>query len=342
MRLQRVRMEKANQPPESGRNNSVMWIVQLALRRPYTFIVAGLLLLIVSPLVILRTPTDIFPNINIPVVSIVWQYTGMLPTEFAGRITSVYERALTTTVNDIEHIESQSFNGVWVIKVFFQPSAKIEAALAQVTAIAQTITRQTPAGVTPPLVITYNASSVPILQLGLSGEGLSEQQLNDFTMNNIRTLLATVPGASIPWPYGGKVRQITIALDLQKLNGLGDLITTGTDSTPDNAKALFRLARTDILRVFIDVPQADSPAVSKGTKAYLQLQEFPGEKFEGRITNIFRGDRSGYPYAPYRGAGAQCGRAALPRRLCPDSSHSPGQATMVVPSNALLFRSNGR
>ena len=198
--------------------------------------------------------------------------------------------------------------------------------MAQVTAIAQTITRQTPASVTPPLVITYNASSVPILQLGLSGEGLSEQQLNDFTMNNIRTLLATVPGASIPWPYGGKVRQITIALDLQKLNGLGDLITTGTDSTPDNAKALFRLARTDILRVFIDVPQADSPAVSKGTKAYLQLQEFPGEKFEGRITNIFRGDRSGYPYAPYRGAGAQCGRATLPRRLCPGSSRSPGQA----------------
>jgi CzcA family heavy metal efflux pump len=198
-----------------------MWIVQLALRRPYTFIVAALLLLIVSPLVILRTPTDIFPNINIPVVSIVWQYTGMPPREFAGRITSVYERALTTTVNDIEHIESQSFNGVGVIKVFFQPSAKIEAALAQVTAIAQTITRQTPAGVTPPLVITYNASSVPILQLGLSGEGLSEQQLNDFAMNNIRTLLATVPGASIPWPYGGKVRQITIDLDLQKLNGLG-------------------------------------------------------------------------------------------------------------------------
>jgi multidrug efflux pump subunit AcrB len=180
-----------------------MWIVQLALRRPYTFIVAALLLLIVSPLVILRTPTDIFPNINIPVVSIVWQYSGMPPTEFAGRITSVYERALTTTVNDIEHIESQTFNGVGVIKVFFQPSAKIEAALAQVTAIAQTITRQTPAGVTPPLVITYNASSVPILQLGLSGEGLSEQQLNDFAMNNIRTLLATVARAS-PGRMAGK------------------------------------------------------------------------------------------------------------------------------------------
>jgi multidrug efflux pump subunit AcrB len=198
-----------------------MWIIQLALRRPYTFIVAALLLLIVSPLVILRTPTDIFPNINIPVVSIVWQYTGMAPTEFAGRITSVFERTLTTTVNDIEHIESQTYNGVAVVKVFFQPNAKVETALAQVTAIGQTVTRQMPPGTTPPLIITYNASSVPILQLGLSGEGLSEQQLNDFAMNNIRTLLATVAGASVPWPYGGKVRQITIDIDQNKLNGLG-------------------------------------------------------------------------------------------------------------------------
>ena len=198
-----------------------MWIVQLALRRPYTFVVAALLLLIVSPLVIMRTPTDIFPNIDIPVVSVVWQYSGMMPEEFSGRITTVYERALTTTVNDIEHIESQTFYGVGVVKIFFQPNAKIESALAQVTAIAQTITRLMPQGTTPPLVITYNASSVPILQLGLSGEGLSEQQLNDFAMNNIRTLLATVPGASIPWPYGGKVRQVTIDLDIKKLNGLG-------------------------------------------------------------------------------------------------------------------------
>ncbi|MGH8048351.1 MAG: efflux RND transporter permease subunit [Chthoniobacterales bacterium] len=198
-----------------------MWIVRLALSRPYTFVVAALLLLIVSPLVILRTPTDIFPNINIPVVSVIWSYSGMPPTEFTGRITSVYERALTTTVNDIEHIESQTFNGVSVTKIFFQPKTKIEGALAQVTAIAQTITRQMPTGTTPPLIITYNASSVPILQLGLSGDGLTEQQLNDFAMNNIRTLLAVVPGASVPWPYGGKVRQITINLDLKKINGLG-------------------------------------------------------------------------------------------------------------------------
>jgi len=145
----------------------------------------------------------------------------MLPREFAGRVTTVYERALTTTVNDIEHIESQTFNGLSVTKVFLHPNANIATALAQVTAIAQTVTRQMPQGITPPLVISYNASSVPILQLGLSGEGLSEQQLNDFATNNIRTLLATVQGASIPWPYGGKVRQITIDLDLNKLNALG-------------------------------------------------------------------------------------------------------------------------
>jgi len=198
-----------------------MWIVRLALNRPYTFIVAALLVLIISPLMILRTPTDIFPNINIPVVAIVWQYTGMTPTEFTGRITAVFERSLPTTVNDIEHIESQTMNGVSVIKVFFQPNASLDRAVALVTSGAQTMTRQMPTGTTPPLIITYNASSVPILQLGLSGEGLSEQQLNDYAMNSIRPMLADVPGASIPWPYGGKVRQIVIDIDPNKLNGLG-------------------------------------------------------------------------------------------------------------------------
>jgi multidrug efflux pump subunit AcrB len=198
-----------------------MWIVRLALRRPYTFIVAALLILIISPLMILRTPTDIFPNINIPVVAIVWQYTGMTPTEFTGRITSVFERSLPTTVNDIEHVESQTLNGVSVIKVFFHPNASLDRAVALVTAGAQTTTRQLPPGTTPPLIITYNASSVPILQLSLSGEGLSEQQLNDYAMNSIRPMLADVAGASIPWPYGGKIRQIVVDLDLKKLNGLG-------------------------------------------------------------------------------------------------------------------------
>jgi multidrug efflux pump subunit AcrB len=189
-----------------------VWIVNVALKRPYTFIVLALLILLISPLVILRTPTDIFPNINIPVVSILFNYTGLGAEEMEQRITSVYERILTTTVNDIEHIESQSLNGTSVVKVFFQPGVQVSAAVAQLTASAQPALRQMPPGITPPLVISYSASSVPILQLALSGQGLSEQQLNDFGTNFIRQSLATVPGAAVPWPYGGKQRQIMIDL----------------------------------------------------------------------------------------------------------------------------------
>ncbi len=189
-----------------------MWIVKVALQRPYTFIVLALLILLISPLVILRTPTDIFPNINIPVVSILYSYTGLGAEEVEQRITSVYERILTTTVNDIEHIESQSLNGTSVVKVFFQPGVQVSAAVAQLTASSQPAIRQMPPGITPPLVISYSASSVPILQLALSGQGLSEQQLNDFGTNFIRQSLATVPGAAVPWPYGGKQRQIMIDL----------------------------------------------------------------------------------------------------------------------------------
>jgi len=189
-----------------------VWIVNVALKRPYTFIVLALLILLISPLVILRTPTDIFPNINIPVVSILYQYTGLGAEEMEQRITSVYERILTTTVNDIEHMESQSLNGISVVKVFFQPGVQVSAAVAQLTASSQPAIRQMPPGVVPPLVISYSASSVPILQLALSGQGLSEQQLNDFGTNFIRQSLATVPGAAVPWPYGGKQRQIMIDL----------------------------------------------------------------------------------------------------------------------------------
>src|SRR5437762_3890081 len=175
-----------------------MWIVRLALRRPYTFVVLAILLLILGPIVILRTPTDVFPNINIPVVSIVWNYGGLNAQEMSARIVTITERALTTLVDDISHIESQSLNGVAVVKVFFQPDAKIEKAIAQVTAISQTQLRQLPPGTTPPLVISYNASSVPILQLAMSGQGLSEQQLNDLALNFVRTRLITVPGAAVP------------------------------------------------------------------------------------------------------------------------------------------------
>ncbi|HLK88298.1 MAG TPA: efflux RND transporter permease subunit [Polyangia bacterium] len=198
-----------------------MWIVRLALRRPYTFAVLALVLLILGPLVALTTPTDIFPNIDIPVVAMVWQYTGMSPDQMASRITVLSERSLTTTVNDIEHIESQSLTDRSVIKIFFQPKVNIATAVAQVTAIAQTQLRQLPPGTTPPLILQYNASSVPIIQLGLSGEGMSEQQLNDYGLNNIRTQLITVDGAGIPYPYGGKQRQIQIDLDLQALQARG-------------------------------------------------------------------------------------------------------------------------
>ncbi len=198
-----------------------MWIVQLALRRPYTFIVAALLLLLISPLVILRTPVDIFPNINIPVVSVVFQYTGMPASEFGDRISSPFERVLTTTVNDIEHIESTSLNGISVTKVYFQPKAQLPAAIAQVTAICQTVLKQLPTGITPPLIISYNASSVPILQLGLSSDKLGEQQLYDIAINYVRTAFANVPGCAIPYPFGGKQRSVMIDIDLPKLSGLG-------------------------------------------------------------------------------------------------------------------------
>jgi CzcA family heavy metal efflux pump len=194
-----------------------MWIVALALRRPYTFIVMALLILILSPIVILRTPTDIFPEINIPVISIVWQYNGLSPQDMADRITTTTERALTTLVNDIEHIESQSLSGIAVVKVFFRPNANIQTALAQVTAISQTQLKQLPAGTTPPLVIQYTASSVPIVQIGLSSKTLPEQQLFDLGVNFIRTQLITVQGAAIPYPYGGKQRQIQVDIDTPAL-----------------------------------------------------------------------------------------------------------------------------
>jgi len=194
-----------------------MWIVALALRRPYTFIVMALLILILSPVVIFRTATDIFPDIDIPVISVVWNYSGLSPKDMADHITSMTERGLTTLVNDIDHIDSQSLNGVAVVKIFFRPSANIQTALAQVTAISQTIIRQLPTGTTPPLVIQYSASSVPILQIGLSSKTLPEQQLNDVALNFLRTQLITVQGAAIPYPFGGKSRLVSVDIDTPAL-----------------------------------------------------------------------------------------------------------------------------
>src|SRR5436853_632718 len=196
-------------------------LVRIALSRPYTFVVLALLLLIMGPLAALRTPTDIFPDIRIPVIGVVWNYTGLPPDQMAGRIVSPFQRALTTTVNDIEHIVANSYNGVGIVKVFFQPNVDIRTANAQVTAISQTLLKQLPPGSTPPLILNYSASTVPIIQVALSGEGLTEQNLADIGINQLRTPLVTVPGAAIPYPFGGKQRQVQIDLNSEALQARG-------------------------------------------------------------------------------------------------------------------------
>src|SRR6201987_718010 len=196
-------------------------IVRIAWRRPYTFVVLALTILIVGPLAALRTPVDIFPDIRIPVIAIIWGYTGLQPDLMAGRIVTQSQRGLTTTVNDIEHMEATSYNGLGIIKVFFQPNVDIRIANAQVTAVMQTQLKQLPPNTTPPLILNYNASTVPIIQLALSGSGLSEQQLADIGLNTVRTPLGTVPGAAIPFPYGGKTRQIQIDLDSAAMQARG-------------------------------------------------------------------------------------------------------------------------
>ncbi|MEO6803019.1 MAG: efflux RND transporter permease subunit [Granulicella sp.] len=198
-----------------------MWIVKIALSRPYTFIVLAILILIGAPVVILNTPTDIFPNIDIPVVSIAWQYTGMNPEELEGRVTTPYEKALTTLVDNIQHIESTTYTGVAVIKVYLQPGASLDRANSQVSAASEFMLRQLPPGILPPEIINFSASSVPILQLGLSGKGLTEQQLNDYGLNFVRTQLVTIPGAVVPNVYGGKQRAIIINLDPKALQAKG-------------------------------------------------------------------------------------------------------------------------
>jgi multidrug efflux pump subunit AcrB len=196
-------------------------LVRIALSRPYTFVVLALLLLIIGPLAALRTPTDIFPDIRIPVIGVVWNYTGLPPDQMSGRIVSPFQRALTTTVNDIEHIVANSYNGIGIIKIFFQPNVNIQTANAQVTAISQTLLKQMPPGATPPLILNYSASTVPIIQVALSGEGLTEQNLADIGINQLRTPLVTVPGAAIPYPFGGKQRQVQIDLNSTALQARG-------------------------------------------------------------------------------------------------------------------------
>jgi CzcA family heavy metal efflux pump len=198
-----------------------MWIVRVALRRPYTFIVAALVIVLMTPIVLQRTPTDVFPNIDIPVASVCWNYSGLSPQLMEDRIVSPYERFMSTVVDNIEHTESQTVAGRSIIKVFFHPGTDVHVAVTQITAISQTMIRQLPPGISPPLIITYSASSVPVLQLGMRGQGLSEQELFDFGANLVRNQLATVAGAAIPWPFGGKQRQVSVNVDIPALQAKG-------------------------------------------------------------------------------------------------------------------------
>jgi multidrug efflux pump subunit AcrB len=249
-------------------------LVRIALNRPYTFIVLALLLLIIGPLSAMRTPVDIFPDIRIPVIGVIWQYTGLPPDQMSGRIVTPYQRILTTTVNDIEHITANSYNGVGIVKIFFQPNADIRTANAQVTAVSQTVLKQMPPGATPPLILNYSASTVPIIQLALSGEGLTEQILGDIAINQLRTPLVTVPGAAIPYPYGGKQRQIQIDVDPQKLQSLG---LSGQDvANALAAQNLIQPAGTSKIGSFEYVIQVNNSPLKSGELGDLPIKVVNG------------------------------------------------------------------
>jgi multidrug efflux pump subunit AcrB len=256
-----------------------MWIVRIALRRPYTFAVLALLLLIVGPLAILSTPVDIFPNIDIPVVSIIWNYQGLSAEQMANRIVSITERALTTTVDNIDHIESNSLAGVAVVKLYLQPEANLATAIAQATAVSQTQLRQLPPGTTPPLIIDYSASSVPILQLGLSGQGLSEQQLNDYALNFVRTQLVTVRGAAVPYPYGGKQRQVQVDLNLQELQAKG-LSPSDVSTTIANQNLILPSGTLKVGTYEYQVETNSAPATIEG------LNDLPIRQVNGAMVYI--------------------------------------------------------
>mgnify|MGYP000241641832 CR=1 FL=1 len=241
-------------------------LVRMALARPLTFIVMAILIFGLGLLAIVRTPVDIFPRIGVPVISVAWSYSGLSPRDMAGRVITPYERVLTNAVNDIEHIESQSLNGVGIVKIYFQPGVDIRTATAQVTSISQTILRQLPPGITPPMIVNYDASTVPILQLALSGRGLGEQQLFDLGLNQLRPQLVTVPGVAMPFPSGGKQRQIQIDIDPDALHARGlsaqDVAAALTEQTQINPVGF---AKIDAYQYNIRLNNA--PASVDGTTA---------------------------------------------------------------------------
>src|SRR3954453_23638240 len=245
-----------------------MWIVRLALRRTYTFVVVALLIAVLGVVSIYRMSTDIFPSIDIPVVSVVWQFTGMPADEIETRITLINERVLTASVNDIEHIESQSLDGVGVIRIYFQPGAKVAEAEAQVTATSQTLLKIMPPGITPPYIVRYSATSVPVVQIAVSSDTLTEQQIFDYCANFMIQQLGTVQGARVPQPWGGKQRQVMVDLDLEALYGLGLspndvstalsnqnlIIPAGTAKIGANEYNVRLNSSPDLIAAFNDIP----------------------------------------------------------------------------------------
>src|SRR5436190_3145685 len=256
-----------------------MWIVRLALRRPYTFVVASMLLLLLTPFVLLRTPTDIFPAINIPVVSIIWGYTGLSAKDIQQPFVFAHERALTTTVNNIDHIESTSYDSTGVIKVFFHEGVSPEAAVAQITAVSQTILRQLPPGTTPPLVIQYNASTVPILQYGISSKTMNEQQIQDVSLNQIRVGLISVPGAGVPLPYGGKQRLVSVDLDMRALES-NNLSSQDVVAAISNQNIVFPSGNAKIGAKQYPVDVNTSPALID------YLNELPIKTVDGAVIRV--------------------------------------------------------
>ncbi|MDB4989169.1 MAG: Cobalt-zinc-cadmium resistance protein CzcA, partial [Myxococcaceae bacterium] len=258
-----------------------MWLVRIALKRPYTFIVMSMLIVIVGVLMIVRMPKDIFPDIDIPVVSVIWNYGGLPPEDMEQRILTPFERNLTTTVNDIEHVESQTLTGISIVKIFLQPGASIDAATAQVTAISQTAIRAMPPGTVPPLIIRYSASNVPVLQLALAGDTLSEGELFDLGTNFIRADLATVRGAQLPWPYGGKQRQIMIDIDPQRLYAWG--------LSPRDINNVIGLQNVVVPGGTVKMGNIEYPVLINGApQAIAQLQDLPLKTVNG--TTIFLRD----------------------------------------------------
>ena len=345
-----------------------MWIVRLALKRPYTFVVLAIALLLLTPLIILRTPIDIFPAINIPVISVIWQYAGLSAQEIEQRILYLHERSLSATVNDIEHIEANAYNGVGVIKVFLRPGASVDAGVAQITAIAQTILRQMPPGQTPPLVIRYNASTVPILQYGIGSRTLGEQELYDLSQNQIRVGLSTVQGASVPWPYGGKSRLVSVDLDLRALqshnltaqdvvtsinaqnlilpSGTAKIGTTEYDVeeliNPDTSKELLHLSQTKKLKVFVAVPQNLARSIVVGQKAEVFFQEFPNHPFIAEVRrqsgSIDAESRTRQVELELDNKAGQLLAGSFAQVRFPEV---PSEGRLSLPANCLMYRPEG-